>query len=300
MPNNSSDGAHSPYRPVDWAVIVYNLGLAVLWLFGWSRAGFAPFLVLAHLAAAAIPFIFTRLDWQSSSWIAFVRQLYPIALVALYWTEVGAIRSTFHGPAFDAIVLDAERAVFGVLVHEIWLPSMPYLWLGEVMQFLYLMYYPLVFLTPIVLVLRRKDEASRDVVLNVFLVYVVCYISFALFPIEGPRFTMTAFEGPHTAGLLHKFAESLHAGGDQTGAAFPSTHVAASTIVALLAWRWFSRPVALVFAVGGLGVAVSSVFLQNHYLADSLVGIVVGFVTLYVITPLWLRVTGSSRSASVS
>ena len=44
--------------------------------------------------------------------------------------------------------------------------------------------------------------------------------------------------------------------------------------IAIIAWRWFPRPVAVLFTVEALGVVVATVYTQNHYGIDSLAGIV--------------------------
>ena len=280
--------------PVDWTVVGYNLALAILWMFGLGSASYAPILVAAHLAGAALPFLLERLERSGGTWMTRVRELYPIVLVGIYWTEVGPIRETFHDVSYDDIVLGAELAVFGSHIHETWLPAMPSVWFAEVMQFLYLLYYPIVFLTPAVLAFTGRHEAAKDVAFNVLLAYILCFVSFAVFPIDGPRYLMTPFEGEHMEGLLHRFAESLHSGGDQLGGAFPSTHVAGVTAMALLAWRWFSRPMAYAFWVGMLGVTLSAVYLQNHYAMDSVVGTLVGFLSFFVAAPLITRLVGRS------
>jgi membrane-associated phospholipid phosphatase len=76
------------------------------------------------------------------------------------------------------------------------------------------------------------------------------------------------------------------------GTAFPSSHVVGAVTAALIAVQWFSRPWAVVFLLGALGVALSTVYTQSHFAIDSVIGIVFAVVLYYAVAPALERLFG--------
>jgi membrane-associated phospholipid phosphatase len=257
-------------RPVDRLLVWFNAGFGVLWLLGLGRANEAWIFAAGHALAIALAILAARLD-RAGAFGRAVRSLYPVAMVAALWFEVGAVRETFHAGAFDAPLLAAERALLGIHLHQTWMPAMPAVWLSELMYAAYTAYYPLVFLTPVILYARRHPDLDR-LVFRIALAYTACYASYALFPVDGPLFTMTPAADAGARGVIYRLLVTNTAGGDALGAAFPSSHVAGSVAVALFALRWMRRPWGVTFSLLAAGVALSAVYTQRHYFADVVAG----------------------------
>ena len=100
-----------------------------------------------------------------------------------------------------------------------------------------------------------------------------CFVVYALFPVDGPRYLVGAAAAPD--GPVRSFVLHLLAAGSSRGTAFPSSHVAASLVASLCALR-FQRPVGLVVAVLTMGLALATVYGGFHYLVDVLAGVIVG------------------------
>lgn len=271
-------------RPVDYVLIAFNAGLGLLWLTALWRSPAAPWLVTAHAGAIALSLLTGRLRDDASPLGEALRDLYPIVLIALYWLEMGLIRHTFHTTTFDAPIAAADVWLFGQHLQEVWAPAMPQLWFSELMFAVYWVYYPLVFLTPLVLVLRRHPQTQR-LVFATTVAYLACYTLYAILPVDGPSHTVQRFQGPHMEGFFYQLVMSGTHAADSMGTAFPSSHVVGAVTVALLAVAQFSRAWAVLFILGALGVTLSTVYTQGHFAIDSVIGVAFAVAVYYLVTP---------------
>ena len=283
-------------RPVDRLVSAFNLGLAVVWLGAPERAGFAPALVTAHVAAALLPLLFARLRAESGAFTRTLRELYPLAFVVLVWTELGLVREFLHAESYDAVVTAADRIVFGRHLQLRWMPAMPQVWFSELMFCIYFIYYPMVFGTPVVLLLVGRTETVRRVVFGLTVGYLACYAVYVVFPVDGPSYTMARYAGPLTEGFFYRLSTGAVHAGDSMGTAFPSSHVMGAVSMAILAARWLPRRVAAIFALEALGVALSTVYTQNHFAIDSAVGVLFAFGAQLLGVPALAALLGRPRS----
>ena len=275
-------------RPVDRILILFNVGFAVLWLCALGRSPYALLLFVSHAAAIAVALLCVALGPKPSMLGRGLRELYPIVLIALYWLEIGMVRDVFHTTTFDAIIAKADLVLSGgTHIQEHWMPAMPWVWFSELMFAVYWVYYPMVFATPLVLFLAKRKE-TVTVVFYTTVAYLVCYASYAVFPVDGPSHTMERMAGPHTEGFFYQLVMTGTHGADSMGTAFPSSHVVGAVVMALLAWRYFSRPWGVLFMLGALGVVLSTVYTQGHFAIDSLVGVLYGAVIFCALAP-WLE-----------
>ncbi len=272
-------------RPADRLVALVNAGFAVLWLWAGREAAYAQMIGAVHVAGAALPWLIVHRNGRSRL-LSWVRELYPLVLVIVVWTEMGLVREVMHVQGHDVAVAAADVALFGRHLQVVWMPAMPYRWFSESMFFVYVLYYPAVFLSPVVLLMRRRYDAARDVVFSLSVAYFACYALYAVFPVDGPSYTMTRYAGPLTEGFFYQLAGGVVHAGDSMGTAFPSSHVIGAVTMALLAWRWFSWPVAVVFALEAVGVVLSTVYTQNHFAIDSLAGLVFAVATFAFLRPV--------------
>jgi membrane-associated phospholipid phosphatase len=105
------------------------------------------------------------------------------------------------------------------------------------------------------------------------IVYGACFITYAFFPVDGPRYLVGPAAAPD--GPIRSFVLQLLDRGSSRGTAFPSSHVAASVVSALCALR-FQRGVGVVVAVVTTALTVATVYGGFHYAVDALVGVMLG------------------------
>lgn len=271
--------------PGDSLVAAYNLLLGSIWWANWRQASHAPWIAIAHLAAAALPWLIAHAPRRRWGFMAALREIYPLVLLLALWTELDLLRDVLGHHGFDTQIQSLDIAVFGVHLHAVLLPRLDALWLSEPMYFMYYAYYALIFIPPLVLAVRGHRTALRDATLRLMATYLLCYLVYIAFPVYGPHFIAPHHQGPHTAGFFYHLVAAAQAAGDSHGCAFPSSHVAGAVTIALIAWRWFPRGVATLLTVEAMGVVVSTVYTQNHYGIDSLTGIVWALAIQLAVVP---------------
>lgn len=285
-------------RPAERLAAVVSASLAVLWVVNGGDASYARWIVLAHAAAAGLPWLFGHA--RSVPVQRWLRELFPLLFVVVVWSELGLIREVMHVSANDAAIGAIDRALFGRHIHSVWMPAMPQVWFSEIMFAIYFVYYPAVFLTPVVLLLSRRFRAARAVVFGLAVSYLGCYALYVFFPVDGPSNTMARYAGPLTEGFFYGLSATVVHAGDSLGTAFPSSHVVGSVTMAVLAMRWFSRPIATLFVLEAGGVVLSTVYTQNHFAVDAVAGLVFALVAQHLFAPALARVRyGGQRRAVV-
>lgn len=282
-------------RPVDRLVAVFNGIFALLWLGVTPSAGYGLAMAAVHgTAALALPWLLARLDRRPSRSVRVLREIYPLAWIGAYWTELDYLIDLLHTGTLDAAARQLDLAIFGVHLNEIWMPAMPQVWLSEVMHFAYFLYYPLIFVPPLAMLVMGRGPALRDMVLRLMVTYLGCYLLYLLFPVYGPHFLSVRHAGPLTDGFFYQLVELAHAAGDSRGTALPSSHVAGATTIAVLGWRWLGSTAARVLTVQAVAVALATVYTQNHYAVDAVAGVVWALL-LQASVPALVRVLTPSR-----
>ncbi len=276
--------------PVDWIVAAYNLLFAIIWFTQVTKVWFALLLAGAHLAGLLLLWLLARAPKKLAEPVRTIRDIYPLVFLAVFWPELDVLRPVLALESGDGPIAALDVFVFRVALHEVWLPNMSAVWFSELMYLSYECYYLLVFVPPIVLLMQKRHTALRDTTLRLVLVYLICFATYAMFPVDGPHFLQEHYQGPHTSGFFYGINQMLQASGDSLGCSFPSSHVAAAVSAAYVGWLYFPRWVAVLMSLEALGVTLSTTYTQNHYGIDSLAGLVLGLaVQLWLVPVLYGR-----------
>ena len=251
------------------AVAVYlTLVTWPIWQFARSNDTMAP--LLAHLAilgytllllAAPVSARRTALDWL-------VLTIGPVMYVELRWIVAG-----LGMPHRDGWAVGWEQMLFPSNPSATLAPRNPSLALSETLHLAYAAYYLIVYLPPIALYLRARREAFAATVLALTIVYGACFVTYALFPVDGPRYLVGPAAAPD--GPVRSFVLALLERGSSRGTAFPSSHVAASVVSALCALQ-HQRGGGIILAIVTAALTVATVYGGFHYAVDALVGVILG------------------------
>ncbi len=287
--------------PADWLAAGYNAVLALIWLALLGRTWYAPILLAAHAAAAAMPWLLVRAGDDLSPGVRWLREGYPLLWILPLWTELDFfVRRLLHASSYDWLIAPLDRLLFGgVHPDAVWMPAMHAVWFSELMHFAYFAYYPAMLLPLVYLSVAGNREAMRDAAFRVTLAYVACFLIYIVLPVDGPHALRTRFDGALTGGFFYRLVESAQESGDALGCSFPSSHVAGIVSLAYVAWRWLPRWSASVVTAAAVGVALSTVYTQNHYAIDSVAGITLALVLQTVIAPATLLRWRALRIAAV-
>ena len=111
------------------------------------------------------------------------------------------------------------------------------------------------------------------------------------FPAIGDYFNTNDYliPGPgFDQGFFFNLVEASQEVGERPTAAFPSSHVGISTIVMIMAWR-VSKRLAYILLPFYVLLCCATVYIQAHYLIDSLVGFFSAFFVYQLATLMYKR-----------
>lgn len=248
-----------------WRLVV-GTGGPELWALLAMHGLFVALLALcAHLPAGA----------RAGPWL---HDFYPLIIIGALYAEIGILNDQVPRATIfqhDAMIQRWEAALFGLQPSRDWIRNAPSVFWSGLLHLAYFAYYPIILVGPIAVAMRGQRDAARRVILAMMTAYVPCYVIFILFPVAGPYYAFPHPTGPvrevWSAGIVY----GVLAQGSSIGAAFPSSHVAATvatTLGILLSWRalgWWFLVLTLLLTVG-------TVYCQMHYAIDAAVGLVVG------------------------
>jgi membrane-associated phospholipid phosphatase len=261
------------YHPVDLITGAYLAITTILIAIGRTRIPGGTGYLLIHIGLVGIVALLRYLPRRGNVVFMFLRDTYPLIALPFFYGEMGILNRTIWSGFFDADVLVWEKAVFGlypsVFLRE-WLKS-PLL--SEYLHFSYFGYYLLVPILGLWMYLKGRAEVTRVFATTMMLTFFTCYLLFIAFPVAGPRYVF-AEPIPQT-GFFAQLVHRVLASGSSRGTAFPSSHVAVSVAVLVMAIR-FEKPLIPVIAPFTAGIFFGTVYCGFHYGVDAIAGLVLG------------------------
>ena len=219
---------------------------------------------------------------QRDGWLwEFAHDWLPAVFFFTVFEEVAflslAIRSTWQNP----YLIEWESALFAVSPAE-WLHRWSSPWSSELLEFGYLSFYPLYPAVAGVLWLQRRQPsyagAFRRLTDGLSVGYVVCYVTYLLFPTRSPSHNAAQdapVAGAAAKGLFHSIVGWLQSNAGVHGNAFPSAHIMLAFTVLVFVGRYFPRYAPwLLLCV--LLMCAGAVYDSYHYAVDVIAGAVVG------------------------
>lgn len=259
-------------RPVEWLLLGYSVlvaGVAVSRareISGWE------WLVIAHGLLIGLIGLFT---WPRLGRVGrILREIFPLILLLALYAELDVLNSG-EREIFDSVVQRWEVALFGGQPSRDWWRAYPSAFWSSVLHAAYLGYYLILAIPPIWLAARRDVVGLRRFLLMIMSAFVVCYVWFLFMPVAGPYYVFSRPEGAFVDNLPARLVYSALSGGSSYGAAFPSSHVAATIVAVIASWK-ASRRLGMLLVVPAVLLTVSVVYCQMHYAVDALAGLVIG------------------------
>lgn len=251
----------------------------------------------------------TRVDLTAANWgVAFGHALVPLLIwlvrrpgLGKFGTVAGDLYLMFiifgfyvsldvlQGPnptlVYDELVIGWERAIFGGLPSEEWWRRFPSPALSTLMHGAYWGYY-LVVPTPILFFAFRGERANaRRSILVEGGTFLFCYLIFVFFPVAGPYNYLPWPTGEVLNNPMARLVYATLADGNSFGAAFPSSHVAATTAAVVGAWLGHRR-LGYALAVPAILLAFGTVYCHMHYAIDAILGLVTGVMVPLILLRL--------------
>jgi membrane-associated phospholipid phosphatase len=259
-------------RAIDWLLLAY---LGIVSVVAALRAWTQPecwWLLVAH-ALFVVFLVFLTRPGQGVVGRSF-RELYPLFLLPALYSELDILNAP-SVLVHDRLVQHWELLVFGMQVSREWWQLAPSRFWSAVLHTAYLSYYVIISAPALYYAWKGDLPAVRRFVLVVMTTFVLCYLIFIFFPVAGPYYMFPRPAAWFTDNPPARLVYDALAKGSSYGAAFPSSHVAASLAATLSAGR-ASRKLGWLLAVPTLLLTVGVVYCQMHYGVDALAGLVMG------------------------
>ncbi len=260
-----------------------------------------PWLLAAHLLFGLALLAIRRLSPGGRAGRV-VHAFYPLLLLSALYGEIGVLNTRVGLAAIlghDALLQRWEAAVFGTQVSYEWIRQAPSVFWSGVLHAAYASYYPMILLPAPLLAARGDWDGARRVVFTMLLAYVACYLVFLLYPVAGPNYAF-----PHPTGAVRevwsaRLVYAVLSRGSSVGAAFPSSHVAATVAAVVAVWRAW-RPLGAVLVIPGILLTVGVVYCQMHYGLDALAGAAVGGAAAMLAPRLWTAWSGMRATTALA
>jgi membrane-associated phospholipid phosphatase len=254
-------------------IIFCTVMCAVIILFGRSASDFllefgyySGVIVLALL-------IVRYVDEKRSRIHSLIRLLYPAVLFPLFYSMMGSFNFVFHDEFLDWQLTAVEKMIFGINPTIYIDQHLLNIWLNEVISLGYFSYYFMVFGLLIILYVCKHDDRIIRVLSAMCLVFVISYLLFMLYPIEGPRWYFAdqflhTIDGP----VFCQAVKMVISGGAFHGGCMPSSHVAVAMIVLFACFRYYPRVALYILLPLNVLLALGTLWGRYHYVTDVLVG----------------------------
>lgn len=277
----NNDGAPG-FRPIDIVTIIYALLQAVLvTIFMSNRPGWF-YLTGFYLAACGIALVFAL--FQKYGFTKILRLCYPLFFLPLLYEALRSQILIIWGRSFDHQVTALEMKIFGFEPSFI-LQKYMTIGLNELFSLFYLYYYILPVLA-LILVIRRRWDSLERTALAVSVSFYICYEIFIFYPVFGPRFYLeNVYYLPLIGPFFTPLATRIVSQGGLQGGAMPSSHCAVALVFTwFLAREFKSAAKPLYFFL--IMLSISTVYGRYHYIADVVVGLLVGAISI-LLTSWW-------------
>jgi len=267
------------FTAIDIATLAYVAMATGALLYGFRGDGIPgwPWLLAAHMLIIALVFLAPRAR-TSGRLGRFLSEWYPMLLLPALYGEIGVLTLS-AGFQNDLLIQRLESWGFGSQISYRWIRESPDFLLSWILHACYLAYYAILYASPFALWMAGRRDASRHTIFAVMATFYLCYIVFLFFPVAGPRYAFDVVHNSATDVWPARAAAWLLDRGDSWGAAFPSSHVAASVVATGMALRYW-RALGLILLPFTIGLVMAVVYGQFHYAIDALSGLIVAALML--------------------
>ena len=285
------------YQPVDYLTQGYTafVGLLVLLFHSSSLAHWRLYVAL-HGAILLAAHLLIRLgDRRRGRFLHMLRCFYPMILYTLFYTETHKLDNLFHVGNLDGFFIDLDQRIFGGQPSRTMMQALPYVWVSEAFYLSYFSYYVMVLSVGLALYVRDARRFFQYITV-ISVVFYACYVTFIFLPVMGPHGADLGYTlrgrlasiaprevpaalraGPfyRLMGVLYTMAEP------ESGAAFPSSHVAVAVATLWFTWSYL-RSMRWLHTVAVIMLCVSTVYCGYHYAVDVFGGLAAAAVLVPV------------------
>ncbi|MGD0231759.1 MAG: phosphatase PAP2 family protein [Syntrophorhabdales bacterium] len=210
---------------------------------------------------------------------------YPLVLYGLLYYQTGLINRVVVPRFLDAFFMNLDVRIFGEVPAFFLHGRRGNAFFDEFFHFFYFSYYLIIPLTGILL-FRKDVKLFENFVFQLSSLFYVCFVIYILLPVEGPIALRN--ECYHQGGLFRTMVDFIYAGGENPGAAFPSSHVAATFLIAWWGSTHFER-MKIFYWLTCLFLSIATVYCMFHYAVDVIGGLLLGVLTVLTFSRVGIK-----------
>jgi len=228
-----------------------------------------------------------------------LREIYPLVLLGALYGALDILNSSRGTDVFDQVVMGWEAALFGGQISRDWWRGATSPFWSTVLHGAYLTYYVIIPLPPLYFAVTNNRAALQRSVFLIMTAFILSYLFFVFFPVAGPYYQFERPAGEFIANPMARTVYGILATGSSYGAAFPSSHVAATVAAVVAAW-WGAPLLGLVLTLPTVLLTIGVVYTQMHYGVDVIAGLVIAGLAVALTVVLEKRTSpGAGRRGRV-
>jgi len=272
----------TPLRPVERLILGYGTVVVGVILLRTPPVPGRPYLLVAHALIYLLLWLFTRPGLGPVG--RGIREAAPLILLFGLYSELDLLNARIP-MVHDALIQRWELALFGWEPAREWWRDHPSSFWSFVLHGAYISYYLILSVPAAILAMRGDVVGLRRFILMVIGSFVFCYLFFIFLPVAGPYYAFPRPTGAFVDNVMARIVYGALESGSSYGAAFPSSHVAATIAALCASWR-ASRRLGLAVLVPAALLTISVVYCQMHYAIDAIAGLAVGLGVALVVMRL--------------
>jgi membrane-associated phospholipid phosphatase len=268
----------------DRITILYNFILVVfVFIFRVKIAAHAH--CLAFNLSVILIVLLLSFRRRSNLLVCKVSLWYPFVLFALLYYQTGLINRVVVPQFLDGFFMNLDVRIFGEFPGFFLRGKHGNVFFDEFFHLFYLSYYLIIPLTGILL-FRKDVKLFESFVFQLSSLFYLCFAIFILLPVEGPLALRNEYY--HQGGPFQTIVDFIWAGGELPGAAFPSSHVAATFLVAWWGSTHFKR-LKISYWLTCLFLSIATVYCMFHYAVDVIGGLLLGVLAVLTFNRLNIK-----------
>jgi len=201
---------------------------------------------------------------------------YPLVLCGLLYYQTGLLNRVVVPQFLDGFFMHLDVRIFGEFPAFFLRGKQGNAFFDEFFHFFYFSYYLIIPLTGILL-FRKDVKLFEGFIFQLSSLFYLCFVIYIVLPVEGPIAVRNEYY--HQGGLFQTMVDFIYSGGENPGAAFPSSHVAATFLVAWWGSTHFKR-MKIPYWLTCLFLSIATVYCMFHYAVDVIGGLLLGVLAV--------------------
>ena len=269
----------------DRITLLYNLLVIIFVSIFRAKIGGYPFHLAFNLSVILLVLLLS-LQRHTSTSFRVMSLWYPVVLYALLYYQTGLINRVIIPHFLDDFFMNLDIKIFGEFPGFFLHRGYGAVFLDEFFHFSYFTYYLAIPVTGILL--HRKDEKLFETyVFQLSFLFYLCFLIYIFLPVEGP-ISLRSNYYQKGGGFFRAIVDLIYAKGENPGAAFPSSHVAATFLVAWWGSRYFPKLKIYYWSIV-VCLSVATVYCMFHYAVDVIAGLMLAVLLIFLFNKLEQR-----------